>query len=127
VPVNDNRAISVQQNHPAPDHLRDGYFGDLISSVDDPALSPVDDGLRVYPNPVTASLTISLDLSSAGAYSIGIVNQLGQLVQRSAVVELPAGQNITEMDVQYLPKGMYLVTINDAKGSIIARRMIVKN
>ena len=104
-----------------------GYFGSLVSGIDDPALSEVDDMMQVYPNPVSQQITVSFELGTVGEYSIGIVNQLGQLVHISETTGFATGLNTVEMDVHDLVNGLYLVTINDASGSIIGRRVVVKN
>jgi hypothetical protein len=104
-----------------------GYFGSLVSGVDDPALSPVDDQMLAYPNPVTKELTVEFEIDAPSDLNIGFVNQLGQSSMVTGILSYGAGHHVEHIDVSQIPAGIYLVVISDASGSVIGSRMILKN
>ena len=76
--------------------------------VNNPA-AVADNGLtcfRVYPNPTNGILTVS------GGHSTEyyITNMLGQILIKGQVDDEPQ-----QINVEMLPKGMYLITIGDSK------------
>jgi len=65
----------------------------------------------VFPNPATATITISAD--NAGFNSYAIVNNLGKTLVTGKLL-----QKQTQVNVKALPSGLYFVNIQDANGSV---------
>lgn len=58
--------------------------------------------IKVYPNPAKTILYIETNLKS---YQVALTNHAGQLIH--------SGQNLTSINIQNLPKGIYLVLVNN--------------
>ncbi|GHT19214.1 hypothetical protein AGMMS4957_02980 [Bacteroidia bacterium] len=69
--------------------------------------------LRSYPNPTTGIVTVE-DATIQANTKIDIYNINGQLVKRCA-----ATQNRTTLDISSLPRGTYIVRVNNRQGKII--------
>ncbi|QBZ98258.1 T9SS type A sorting domain-containing protein [Flavobacterium sangjuense] len=82
------------------------------------ALSVVDfeaDTVFVYPNPTNGILNI---VSKVSIETIGLFNQLGQLVL--------SGKNVSTIDVSSLSQGVYLMTLKDISGTTSTKRIVKK-
>ena len=71
-------------------------------------------GMKVYPVPASAAVTVSFDAYTKGNAVIIIINQLGQEVMRKTV-GVDNGINITLLDVSKLKPGVYSIKINNGK------------
>ncbi|MGE0076443.1 MAG: leucine-rich repeat protein [Bacteroidales bacterium] len=69
--------------------------------------------LSIYPNPATTELTIA---SGSIIESVQLISMTGAVVQSEIVHNTE-----TKLNVQSLPKGIYLVKINTPEGSIVKR------
>ena len=103
-----------------------GFFGDLVSAVDDPALSEVDERMMVYPNPVTNRLTVEFETTGTQELSVWVIDMMGRTVAQAPAETFYAGENRTDVDMSQLANGTYMVTLNEG-GQIIARRVVIKN
>jgi len=74
------------------------------------------DGLIIYPNP--ASSKIYLDYFGENVSGISLIDLSGRTIYTSAVP-------VTEIDIAYLNKGIYLLVIKDATGNVIKTEKIV--
>jgi PKD repeat protein len=88
-------------------------------------LNEVDAGLSVYPNPVNDMLHINLELASGSAYTVTMVNVLGEVVSVIYTGELMPGTNQLSFSTAELPKGIYFLQVEG--NGIIETRKIVKN
>lgn len=79
-----------------------------------PTVGP-DSDFMVYPNPVKNLLTVETN-QNGRVSSIGIYNQLGQLV-----LAVPELANISKVDVSSLSSGNYFLKINSDKGTSNAK------
>jgi hypothetical protein len=79
--------------------------------------------MKAFPNPVQDILNIETIGSTDGEHSLMITNMVGQVVHQS-VVNLDLGMDLTQVDVQQLPKGMYSVSL--AQANKIATITIIK-
>jgi hypothetical protein len=106
-----------------------GDFGDNINynfTIDFPlSYEELNDlsELKVYPNPVTNELNVSLR-NFANDVNIQIIDNLGKEVQSKSVV---TGSDvfIGKIDISNLPSGMYIVKVSD--GSKTSHAKIVKD
>lgn len=81
------------------------------------------DQLSVYPNPNTGLFTVDLELDAASEIEVEMNNILGQQVYRS---ELPKQQHWRkEFDLSSYVKGVYVLSISTAKGTL-QRRIIIQ-
>jgi hypothetical protein len=75
--------------------------------------------ISIYPNPVTDELNVQFDDNQSGVADISIFSMEGKLLQQAQFY----GNN-TSLDVQKLPKGMYILQLNN--GDKIAVKQFVK-
>ena len=80
--------------------------------------------IRMFPNPATDMVNISIELNDASNTSLSVINMVGQVVIANDYGMLN-GSNRLEMNVSSLPAGMYIVEIN-AGASSQTERLIVK-
>ncbi|GEM_PF-4510286 len=90
---------------------REYYFGSFALNTSVAGLNT----LKVYPNPVTDQLHISLEGKEATSLRAGIYNLQGQLVQ-NARFELTAGHNQLQLDVNALAGGIYQLRLQTGNG-----------
>lgn len=67
---------------------------------------------RVYPNPTNTSVTIEFKMGKAGAMQFSLLDATGKLI-RDESIELAAGDHQQQIDLESLPKGMYMIAINN--------------
>lgn len=80
-------------------------------------------GFGFAPNPVSAFGELTIEAPEAGEYEYVIYNLLGRAVQREQM-QLRAGINRQQIDVQNLPAGIYLHMIQQGNKRI-TKRLIV--
>ena len=102
-----------------------GYFGDLVSSVDDPSLSATDETISIYPNPTEESLNVSFELASAMDLHFRVIDITGKTISRSAATRFDQGTALYTVDVASLSSGMFMITI-ETDQTILGRRVFVK-
>jgi len=118
------------QNFPFPNAAEPGnYFleikeagecGDIISSTRD--LSQ-DLSVSLFPNPAYGRAELQIDALSSGRYQLRIFNALGkQLSQRP--LDVLQGQNTIPLDINNLPRGIYLVNISQGDRAM-TRRLVI--
>ena len=71
----------------------------------------------IYPNPVVATASISIETEWNGELNLRIVNALGQVVH-TTTFEQYSKEAVVEFDSSNLPKGLYRVMVSD--GQLIA-------
>lgn len=92
-----------------------GAYEVLITGLDEPTANAVNEYFKVFPNPSSDKITISLHGISGYAkvsfFSIG-----GQ-----KVLELKLIETKTHLDISDLPRGVYFVRVQDEKGVQVAK------
>ncbi|MDX5347890.1 MAG: T9SS type A sorting domain-containing protein [Hymenobacteraceae bacterium] len=79
--------------------------------------------LYLYPNPATETLTIEAELEKPQPVTLKLLNMLGQELQ---TVRLGEQQNVQhQLQVQHLPKGMYLLQLQ-AGAETVTQRVVVE-
>ena len=83
--------------------------------------------LHLYPNPVTAQLTVELGIAEKGTQeaTFGIYNIQGVLARQWAQT-LEVGNNRVNKDLSDLAAGIYILRITDAQGSPLQESRFVK-
>lgn len=72
--------------------------------------TPILRQLKVYPNPVKNEATLEFSTSTSGSYLVQIFSLEGRLMQ-TIRQHAQAGMNMTQIDTNNLPAGMYLIRI----------------
>lgn len=102
-----------------------GFFGDIVSAIDDPALSETDWTMNVFPNPVSETINVSFDLVNAADLHFRIIDLSGKTIAQSNATSFVPGPSKYSMNVSSLNAGMYLMTI-ESNQSILGRRIFIK-
>jgi hypothetical protein len=68
-------------------------------------------GILVYPNPVKDWLTVSFRLDQANSGNIALFNSTGLLVRQSTEKYFMGGDNTTQLNLNNLPEGIYLMQV----------------
>jgi len=69
---------------------------------------------NIYPNPANEKITIVTKITNSSIVSI--YNIQGKLVHQQALI-----QEKTELNINWLPKGVYIVKVENAEGALIKR------
>lgn len=85
-------------------------FADSITAIQSVKELPKIKGIKVFPNPATNSISISLDQSFGVSTTICLYNMYGRHVLSTSQKE--------NIDVTNLPSGLYLVRVSDKYGRI---------
>ena len=68
--------------------------------------------LKVFPNPATDQLGVSLELTESSVVTIRLYDMLGRVVLSENTTTLPAGDNFEKLNVAGLNSGTYFLQIN---------------
>jgi hypothetical protein len=71
--------------------------------------------VTLYPNPVSSLLNVDINTPKATAAQVKITDATGRVV-RVTDMTLQAGSNQTQVDLQSLADGVYMVHITNGKG-----------
>lgn len=82
-------------------------------------------GLQLSPNPAVSRVNVQVELTEASPARLEVFNPTGQLVRSLDLGEVPAGRFTTNIDLEGLGKGIYLVKFTAGEGSSV--RKLVKN
>ncbi len=80
--------------------------------------------LKVYPNPIASSATVTYVLPQAAAVRISIYSMQGQLIQSLFTGTKSEGMHLAEWQVTDVPKGMYFLSLETAKGRIMEKVVV---
>lgn len=99
-----------------------------VRDVSTETLPPVPTGGTIvsYPNPFSNSTTLSLDIESAGEWSVVIVDILGRIVARVTEGPLASGEHSFTVDATGLPAGVYFAVATGPQGHISRPLTIVR-
>lgn len=84
--------------------------------------TPVLTEIRAYPNPVTNYLTVSF--TDNQAYTLSLINATGQLLSTTNTNN--NGNNSTTIAVGHLPKGVYLLLVDNGQSSVVKKIEILR-
>jgi hypothetical protein len=71
--------------------------------------------VAAYPNPVSSTLTVSMDTPSEGNFSMMMTDLIGRVMFEQQFKAV-SGQNETAVDVSTLAKGIYMLTVKNENG-----------
>ncbi|WP_188112263.1 T9SS type A sorting domain-containing protein [Aquimarina sp. RZ0] len=72
------------------------------------------DGINIYPNPIIS--TISISLEEINDSSVQIMNIIGNVI-----IDKKMESKMTHIDLQDMPKGMYLMRIRSNNKTVIKK------
>ncbi len=71
--------------------------------------------ISVYPNPVSTNLTIEMEVTTDGTYTLELVDVSGRIVKAESM-KTSSGLNRNQLNVSNLSKGMYLLRVQNLSG-----------
>lgn len=84
------------------------------------------DKILIYPNPTTGILNIKSEGLNNPNLKIQILNSIGQIVmEETSIQHLALGETGSQLNIQHLPEGLYLVRVI-SENKIIATQKIIK-
>ena len=81
-------------------------------------------GLQVYPSPASSAVTLEINSDNTQQAQLMLLNATGQEVQKQTV-NLSAGQNIVELNVENFVRGAYLVKVVQ-QNKVVTEKIILK-
>ena len=103
-----------------------GFFGSLVSSVDDPQLGSVDEKMKIYPNPVRDEFTIDFELDSDIKLGVKLFDISGQEIMTIRTPEnYYRGIHSVTANLSQLKSGIYIAAMVSQDG-VIGRRILIK-
>lgn len=77
------------------------------------------------PNPASESVRVSFSPSNPFKGSVKLIDLLGNNLWKSEAAFV-AGLNLTEINLAYIPKGVYFVALSDSKNNMVVKRLIIR-
>ena len=77
------------------------------------------------PNPASESVRVSFSPSNTFKGSVKLFDLLGNNLWKSEAAFV-AGLNLTEINLAYIPKGVYFVALSDSKNNMVVKRLIIR-
>jgi hypothetical protein len=71
--------------------------------------------VTLYPNPVNSIMNVDINTPKATNATLKVTDATGRVV-KVVSMQLSAGANTTQVDLQGLADGMYMVSITNGKG-----------
>ena len=102
-----------------------GYFGDLLSQVDDPHFSATDHNMSVYPNPAQKSISLAYELGQKTEIRFRIVDFTGRTLITTSSDEISTGIHTAQFAIESFPPGIYMVVL-ETGSDILGRRVFIK-
>jgi hypothetical protein len=82
--------------------------------------------IQTFPNPTTDLVQIQYRLKESATVSISIHDAFGQIITRFAPVRQEQGENIVELDMSALPRGVYQVLVSTPQQMNRAKVMVTR-
>lgn len=100
------------------------YYYETYDFTDVPVITASTERITIYPNPATDEITISRPDAVKGAVTfIKISNAMGQAI---SVESLPWMNETEKIPLSGLVPGLYLLTLQDGSGKVLATQKIMK-
>jgi hypothetical protein len=119
IETQDGADTLIRSPRNAPDSVYSFYVGDSIPNPPYSVKRSEDVSIRVYPNPTSDYLNITLP---SGSESVEITDVLGRVLRSVEVRNYTVGLKIP---VQGLEEGIYNVIVRKKDGNVSARKIIV--
>jgi len=92
-----------------------------VEAVEEEAANPTPTLLHFVPNPATNTLQMDYRLATGETATLKLYDMLGRELQQ----HLLAGQGTLQADVQILPNGVYLYTLQSSKGTNLQGKFVI--
>jgi len=79
--------------------------------------------VRIYPNPATGFINVSMNFQADTEITIIMMNQLGQVVLE-ATEKAVAGNQVMKYDISSYPEGIYTLRLSDNKGESVQQKFV---
>jgi hypothetical protein len=93
--------------------------------TDVPELTPINDNVTIYPNPVADVLNVNVPATNNAKIAISIVDLQGRVLATKNYVAASEGINVFQFDVQSIAQGSYLVKISTST-SATSKMIVIK-
>ncbi len=80
-----------------------------------------------FPNPAATTANFKFALKSAAGVKFLVYDYSGRLITSRDLGQLPAGEQIIPQNVENLPSGAYIFTVETSKGDVVATMVDVKH
>lgn len=97
------------------DYFEEEFCPVSILNVDESVL-----GMTVFPNPAQDFINLNINAADYSEATIMVTNVAGQMVQQQ-VVNLASGANLFNLDVNNMPSGVYMVSIETDSHQSVTR------
>ncbi len=102
---------------------RNGHLADPTVATEEPAVPEIADQYKVYPNPITAGSSFTIEANTNTSYKISLHNQLGVQVT-NGIAQLNRGT--TEVNVKGLPAGIYYIKFVTEQNTYFTKKLIIQ-
>ncbi|WP_078062926.1 T9SS-dependent M36 family metallopeptidase [Solirubrum puertoriconensis] len=112
------RGMGADATQGSSNNLTDGKAGFTLPAAvlsNKPKLSTED--LMVYPNPANEQVIVRMTASSQQPVAVELVNQLGQVVQRTSESAAVVQREGVKLNTANLPAGIYIVRLTGSTGT----------
>lgn len=79
---------------------------------------------EVRPNPVQDNFALYFSLSEAADVQLEITDMAGKVIENQSFEDLPAGEQQFRIDASHWSAGVYFAVLRDAKGGLVARKVV---
>jgi ELWxxDGT repeat protein len=84
--------------------------------------APVAAEIKVYPNPATDFVSVDISENEMGG-TLNLLSSSGQLVRNASIME---GETSIRLELQGLPKGIYLVRWEQKDGVVVTKKVVLQ-
>jgi hypothetical protein len=85
----------------------------------------LDNSLNIYPNPASQTISIEFVLQDNHSGSIELYNTIGQTMLTEKLPAMDSGKNSYSLDIAFLPRGLYFVTIKIENNTITKKISVI--
>lgn len=112
--------VSIAYNLPFTPFTPFNYFTCNLTGTEELTSAPGE--IKLFPNPTNGTLNLTINTKQLAFLQCEIVNVLGESVYQTTIRNQ---QTIISLNVSFLPKGIYLVRVDDGK-SVASKKLLVE-
>ena len=105
--------------------------GGMVASFTASVITGIEENTSIFgnlllsPNPAGEFVRVSINPSSPFKGSVKLFDLLGNTLWNSEA-DFEAGLNLTEINLTYIPKGVYFVALSDNRNNRVVKRLIIR-
>lgn len=96
------------------------FYNQILSGIEEDLI--LEKSMRIYPNP--ASNIINIDIGLPGQFQYKLIDILGNVVREDNFTDFNAAQSNTEITVDDLPGGIYLLRVEGAS-AVVSKSVVL--